>query len=162
MVFEKSETPHPQVGWMGIRPGRREELIEMKEVNIDFQEGIIGDHYSKKRGKRQITLISKSALENIASALGINALDPKFTRRNIVVEGNHPHYEKGDILSMGEEVKLEITGPCPPCSRMQENLGDIGFKAMTGKGGWIARVVEGGRVAVGEKISVNQDQTSSL
>jgi MOSC domain-containing protein YiiM len=58
---------------------------------------------------------------------------------------------KGLRFRIGEAV-LEGTGPCDPCSRMEENLGPGGFQAMRGHGGLTARVIEAGTVCVGDRV----------
>ena len=55
----------PQIGqidWIGIRPVRKERLKVVTEINISTDEGLENDHYSKKDGKRQITLIQAEHL----------------------------------------------------------------------------------------------------
>ncbi|MEK6217078.1 MAG: MOSC domain-containing protein, partial [Boseongicola sp.] len=47
---------------------------------------------------------------------------------------------------------IEITGPCPPCSRMEKLLGYGGYTAMRGHGGVYAEVVSPGNVEIGDAV----------
>ncbi len=145
----------PQVGkveWIGVRPAKRAALEEVHSVKADTETGLQGDHYGGSSGKRQVTLIQREHLEAVAAILG-RAVPPTLTRRNIVVSGINLLALKERRFRIGGVV-LEGTGPCHPCSRMEENLGPGGYNAMLGHGGITARVVEGGTMAVGDSVSL--------
>lgn len=144
----------PQVGrveWIGIRPERRAPLASVAEVNAATDEGLVGDHYHGKSGKRQVTLIQAEHLAAVGNMLGEAPVDPGLTRRNIVVSGINLLAFSHRRFRVGEAV-LEMTGPCEPCSRMEENLGPGGYNAMRGHGGICARVVAEGPIRVGSEV----------
>ena len=116
--------------------------------------GLTGDRSMKSRkgGKRQVTLIQREHLDAVAYMLGRKSIDPGELRRNIVVEGINLQSLKGQKIRIGEAL-LEISGPCHPCSRMEENLGPVGYNAMRGHGGWCARVLEGGNIRLEDKVA---------
>ena len=80
----------PQVGkvsWIGLRPGKREEIAQVEEVEVSLEEGLKGDHYHGRSKKRQVTLIQSEHLQAVATLLSKDHIDPALTRRNIVVSG---------------------------------------------------------------------------
>lgn len=150
----------PQIGevtWIGIRPKRLAPLQEVKTVEVQEEVGLVGDHYQGKREKkRQVTLIQAEHLMAVASMLGKESIDPQLTRRNMVVKGINLLALKDKQFWVGE-VKLEMTGLCHPCSRMETNLGTGGYNAMRGHGGITARVIQGGTIHLGDTLRYEGD-----
>lgn len=147
----------PQVGtvsWIGLRPGRKMPLQSVQETTAAPGQGLEGDRFANKpQSKRQVTLIQGEHLDAVASILGKDEIDPSLTRRNIVVRGINLMSLEGKRFRIGEAV-LEGTGPCEPCSRMEENLGPGGYNAMTGHGGLCTRVIEAGAIRVGDEVKM--------
>lgn len=148
----------PQVGaidWIGIRPEKRSELQVVEEADITEADGLVGDHYSGRSKKRQVTLIQAEHLRSVADMLGKASVDPGLTRRNIVVSGINLLAFADRRFRIGEAV-LEMTGHCHPCSRMEANLGAGGYNAMRGHGGITARVVKGGKIRKGDAVRLDK------
>ena len=109
-----------------------------------------------------VTLIQKEHIDAVASILKRDVIDPALLRRNIVVSGINLAALKQNEFQIGEVV-LFGTGNCPPCSRMEENLGCGGYNAMRGHGGITAKVITRGTIRCGDKVSLvtrNQDQSA--
>lgn len=157
MDFEQLKHRLPQEGkldWIGIRPGRREPVLPVREAGVTPEEGLVGDHYSGESGNRQVTLIQAEHLRGVAGMLHRDSVDPALTRRNLLISGLNLLALKDARFRIGDSVVLETTGQCHPCSRMEENLGPGGYQAMRGHGGLTARVVQGGTIKLGDAVSL--------
>ena len=141
------------VGFIGLRPARREAMMAVQSAVLDPDEGLLGDHYrSRTTRSRQVTLIASEHLAAIASYLGRDLVRPEELRRNIVISGVNLLALAQARFRLGTAV-LEGTGPCHPCSRMEETLGVGGYNAVRGHGGITARVAAGGVVHVGAPVA---------
>jgi MOSC domain-containing protein YiiM len=96
--------------------------------------------------KREVLFVSKEHLDSVG-------VDPGAIRENLTVEGDDvEQWPIGQRVRAGEAV-FEITMVCDPCHRMDELR--QGLRAeLEGKRGMLARVVEGGEVAVGDEIEL--------
>ena len=141
-----------KVEWMGLRSKRRAPLDAIDEVEAVAGVGLVGDHYaSKTNGKRQVSLIQREHLTAVAQILEQPEVLAETVRRNIVISGINLYALRDRKFSIGE-VLLEGTGTCDPCSRMEEVLGSGGYNAMRGHGGIICRILEGGRIRIGDSV----------
>ncbi len=149
----------PQTGrleWIGLRPARRQPMLSVAEAQVITDANLSGDRARLKAGgKRQITLIQAEHLPAVAGFLGLpGPVDPARLRRNLVVSGLNLLALKGRQIRIGDEVVLDVTGECHPCSRMEEELGPGGYNAMRGHGGLTAHIARGGTVRVGDAVRV--------
>ena len=147
-----------------LRPERRMPTVQIDVAQVVVGLGIQGDRASARKpspagaGKRHITLIQAEHLPVIAAFMGVKLIDPMLLRRNLLVSGLNllaaRALFKGEpmVLRIGQEVTLEITGPCEPCSRMEALLGPGGYNAMRGHGGMNARVISGGTIGVNDTV----------
>lgn len=139
------------VEWIGVRPARGAAMRELAVAELVAGQGIDGDRYGNAGGARQVTLVAVESLAAIASHLGRDAVAFDALRRNVVVRGINLVALKGRRFRIGAAV-LEASGECHPCSRIESSLGTGGYNAARGLGGITARVVAGGKVAIGDRV----------
>ncbi|WP_420466511.1 MOSC domain-containing protein [Panacagrimonas sp.] len=146
-----------------LRPGRKQPVRCVHETHAIAGYGLQGDRCGQpgsgnRAGKaRQVTLIQAEHLPVVATLCGRDALDPALLRRNLVIAGINlvaarTLFKDQPLRLRVGEALLEISGPCDPCSRMEEVLGAGGYNAMRGHGGVTARILEGGRIVCGDTV----------
>lgn len=141
--------------WIGLSPGRCAPIEAAESAAVRAGTGLEGDHHATSgRSQRQVTLIQAEHLPVVAALLGRESVPPELLRRNLLVSGINVLALKERRFRVGE-VLLEGSGPCAPCSRMEENLGPGGYNAMRGDGGITAVVLEGGTVRVGDSVDAD-------
>lgn len=138
-----------QLDWIGIRPARRASMIDVAAVDVT-EAGLSGDHVTGT-GKRAVTLLQAEHLPVVAALARRERVVPGDLRRNLVISGLNLNALRGRRITVGL-VEFEVTGPCAPCSRMEEALGAGGYTAMRGHGGWCARVIRPGKIALGDPV----------
>ncbi len=143
-----------------LRPQRRADAVRADEAEVVAHRGLTGDHTALRRSaRRQVTLLQAEHLPVIEALTG-QAVPPELLRRNLVVSGinllaaRSPFADVVLHVRLGDQVVMEITGPCAPCSRMEELLGPGGYNALRGHGGVTARVLVGGVLRVGDAVRV--------
>lgn len=144
----------PQIGsvdWIGVRPERDAAMRVLDEVLAIADRGLAGDRYCAS-GSRQVTLIQAEHLPVIAALIG-RAVAPQQVRRNLVVRGINLLALHKQRFAIGEVV-LVATGPCAPCDKMEQALGEGAFQAMRGHGGICARIERGGVIRRGDRVSI--------
>lgn len=152
-----------------LRPGRRQPVLSVAQAQAVTGIGLQGDHKAQSASdqpggsKRQVTLIQAEHLPVVAALLKQPQVDAGLLRRNLVVSGinllaTRTLFQDQPVLLRIGACVLEITGPCEPCSRMEELLGVGGYNAMRGHGGLNARVLQDGEIRLGDAVTCHVRQ----
>lgn len=127
--------------------GYREPMRIVDEAEVVENVGLKGDKHAKVDSARQILLIEKETLDDLR-------LSPGAVKENITTTGIQlMQLEPTQRLKIGEDVVLEITKSCSPCSRMEEVRPGL-LKEIAGRRGMLARVISGGRIRRGDVIQL--------
>ncbi len=136
-------------------------MERVEEVTTVEGCGIDGDRYCEGTGfwtrygdVCQVTLIEGEDLDFIENELGISVKDGQH-RRNIITRGVRLLDLRRKRFRVGE-VLLEFDRSRPPCRHVQD-LSEPGMtRALKGRGGICARVVEAGQIRAQDAIAVEE------
>ena len=142
-----------------VAPKGSAAMERVEEVRTIEGCGIEGDRYCEGTGYWtpygdvcEVTLISSEDLDYIVSELGIRVRNGEH-RRNIITRGLRLDDLRRKRFRVGETV-LEYDRPRPPCRHVQD-LSEPGMtRALKGRGGICARVVEAGTIRTQDTIEL--------
>lgn len=121
-------------------------------VTVHSNFGIVGDYRSEKFQIGQITLIEAEAIDTMARKLG-HDIPAGASRRQIMVKGIELNELIGQNLRIGQ-ILVRVEDKCNPCKNMETKIGPGAKDAMNDKGGIRCRIIKGGELYVGDKITV--------
>ena len=133
-----------------LNVGHKEPLQQTESVSFIKGEGIEGDRHATPRVERrdfQVLLIEEETLQSFDLAAG-------EVRENVTTAGiDLASLPSGQRLAIGDEVVLQISKACAPCSRIEEIRPGL-QKEMEGRRGMLASVEKGGPASVGDAVSL--------
>jgi len=128
-----------------VKPGHGLPMREVRAVLAVAGQGLEGDA-SFGQPRRHVLLVDQAILEEFN-------LQPGQTRENIVLAGlSLTGLEAGTRLRVGEAV-LEVTGGGTTCGLMDSIRPGL-REAIRGQRGLLARVDKGGRIGVGDVVTL--------
>jgi MOSC domain-containing protein YiiM len=130
---------------------KRARMAELEEAEVRLTDGVVGDARGATRG-RQVTVLFREGWEDACRALGVEL--PWVTRRaNLLIEGV-PVPNEGERLVIGDLI-LEVTEETKPCQVMEAaHRGLRQALAPQWRGGVCCRVVQSGRIRVGDSVEI--------
>lgn len=135
-----------QVSHLFLWTASRRPMREVESAVAFSDRGLEGCRHGRPGSSRQVLLMDSETLESFG-------LQPGQIRENITTCGLRVNdLARGQRLEIGPAV-LEVTGPCEPCSRMDEIRMGL-QKELRGQRGILCRVIEGGRIQRGDTIQL--------
>ncbi|WP_205859596.1 MOSC domain-containing protein [Phycicoccus flavus] len=150
--------PPPVVVGLHLAPGRRLPMHDVDAVVLEAGAGIVGDRYHGSR-HRHVTLQAADDLAVAGERLAA-PVPAGRTRRNVTVDRGPVVAVPGARARLGEAL-LEVVRVAAPCRIMDDEVAPGAARALHGLAGTVFRVVEGGRVALGDayvEIPVDPDE----
>jgi MOSC domain-containing protein YiiM len=150
-------------------PGTVEEIYIAPKGSVDMRKvesadavtgcGLEGDRYCEGTGYWtplgdvcEVTLISSEDLDYIQRELGLQVKRGEH-RRNIITSGLGLKELSGKRFRIGEVV-LRYDRPRPPCKHIQDMTEPGMTRALVGRGGHCASVVQAGTIRPGDSIEL--------
>lgn len=131
---------------------RNADAESCNHVTVRSNFGIVGDYRSEPFQLGQITLIEAEAIDAVSYKLGYD-IPEGASRRQIMVKGIKLNNLIGSNLRIGQ-ILVRVETKCKPCRKMEKNIGPGAESAMDDRGGIRCRIIKGGEIQVGDKITV--------
>ena len=140
---------------IGVTKNHNQEIIEVNEINLIADKGIVGDRHFRDYNDpfNQLSIIESENIDeyNFKNKLNIPYLN---FRRNIVTKGIRLNDLVEKRIKIGS-VNLEVIDLCRPCRHLSEKLerNDI-IKELLRKGGIRCQIINDGKISLGDQIKI--------
>jgi len=129
-------------------------------VLVTREDGLCGDFRGALRpGKKNWRQVSLLEAESWAEAMALLGADVPWQERraNLLVGGLKLPRRTGAVLAIGASLRIETTGECDPCSRMEEVAPGLKAALMPfWRGGVLGKVLADGEIAIGDEIRIEE------
>jgi len=132
-------------------------ISALETAELHDGKGIVGDRYYGLSAEDNVTLIDQGMIDEVNAATGWS-LKPEEIRRNIVTTGIDLNQWETARFKVGDAI-LEGVELCEPCAILgkilqndQRTPAEV-VKSLTNKAGLRTRVIKGGTVSAGDKVS---------
>jgi MOSC domain-containing protein YiiM len=119
------------------------ERVDVAVLRADW--GVEGDRHARPGSSRQVVLTQREVLDELRLKAG--------TIREQLTLAGLGTLAAGDVVSIGSSVRLELTKPRVPC-RLMDTIRPGLRSELVGRGGWCARVLDGGEIRCGDEVVV--------
>lgn len=119
----------------------------VREATAISGRGLEGDRSCKAGNPRQVLVMDQETLGKLR-------LKPGQIKENITTTGiDLSQAQAGQVFFIGDQVTMEIVGPCEPCGKMDAIRPGL-RQRLDGRRGMLAMVINGGPIKVGDPIRI--------
>ena len=140
---------------IGVTKNHNQEIIEVNEISLIADKGIVGDRHFRDYNDpfNQLSIIESENIDeyNFKNKLNIPHLN---FRRNIITKGIKLNDLVEKRIKIGS-IELEVIDLCRPCRHLSEKLNrnDV-IKEFLRKGGIRCQIINDGKIYLGDKIKI--------
>jgi MOSC domain-containing protein YiiM len=135
---------------------RGDPMRVVDDAELVAGEGLVGDRMAGLGiPGTHVTFIGAEGIEAMVAETGI-PLEPHQTRRNILVRGVNVPDLVGRRFQVGEAVCYGVK-ECHPCNHLESLTAPGVREGLSGRGGLRADVLTGGRIRVGDRLTILPD-----
>jgi MOSC domain-containing protein YiiM len=135
------------------KPAPRAPMIAVQELRGVAGQGLVDDANAHPASPRHVLLVDANDLRELS-------LRGDQLRANIVLDGNVNALPSGTVLAIGE-LRMRITIECDRCAHLERVRAGLS-KMIGARRGMLARVVESGRVRVGDSARVLAERLPAM
>ena len=140
---------------IGVTNNHNQEIIEVNEISLIADKGIVGDRHFRDYNDpfNQLSIIESENIDeyNLKHKSNIPYLN---FRRNIITKGIKLNDLVEKRIKIGS-IELEVIDLCRPCRHLSEKLdrNDV-IKEFLRKGGIRCQIINDGKIYLGDKIKI--------
>lgn len=139
---------------LSVRPPGSSAPLAQDAVQAVAGQGLAGDRHADPRSPRQVLIAGHGAY----SELG---LPPFALRENLLLDLDTAALASGTLLRVGAGVILRLSFQCEACGALEVQQAGLS-RAIRGRRGVLARVVEGGAIRLGDSVEVLENSLPAL
>ena len=140
---------------IGVTKNHNQEIIEVNEISLIADKGIVGDRHFRDYNDpfNQLSIIESENIDEYNLKYKSNIRYLNF-RRNIITKGIKLNDLVEKRIKIGS-IELEVIDLCRPCRHLSEKLNrnDV-IKEFLRKGGIRCRIINDGKIYLGDKIKI--------
>ena len=140
---------------IGVTKNHNQEIIEVNEISLIADKGIVGDRHFRDYNDpfNQLSIIESENIDEYNLNYKSNIPYLNF-RRNIITKGIKLNDLVEKRIKIGS-IELEVIDLCRPCRHLSEKLNrnDV-IKEFLRKGGIRCRIINDGKIYLGDKIKI--------